>query len=116
MAGSSPFTRSLRIRRLLVVVIERVRLPPRVGGDHQLVAVLIEPVDEAVGQATPTSRGAKSGPKAVMFRPAHARIPAWRTPFAFAARTVESGSISTSTRRPRACWSKTARCAAAHGR
>src|SRR3954463_11722506 len=47
---------------------------------------------------------------------ARARIPAWRTRSAFVAHTAGSGSTSTSTRIPRACWSRTARCAAARGR
>lgn len=38
--------RPLRVIRLLGVVIELVGLSPRIGGDEQLVAVLIEAIDE----------------------------------------------------------------------
>src|SRR5260370_17939964 len=43
---SSLLARPFRIRRLLVVVIEGMRFAPRVGGDEQLVAVLVEAIDE----------------------------------------------------------------------
>jgi hypothetical protein len=40
---------------------------------------------------------------------------AWKTPSASAARTVASGSTSTSIRTPPGCWSRTAPCAAGPG-